>query len=677
MQRDNKYVFSIIADADTKKAFEDIAKQSRDLVNKLGQLAVGAGAGLALITERTITAGAEMGRLAETVGVSSQALSEWQYAAKSFNIEGDKMADIFKDVSEKVGEFAAVGSGGATDLFEQLNLKASELVKLAPDQQLIKIGEALDEVGTRSERIAFMEMLAGDASRLLPLLEDNAKGLKDMQDEARELGISISDIDAEKLRMAKESMDKAQGALQGVFNKIAIEVAPIVEVLAEEFVDLSKEGNGAAQIIQSGFNSVAVVVGTLADGVHGLQIILKGLEVVGRGVNATLAKVFSGLMYLVTELGNTLLDTASTIVQGYAEMAKLIDDDLGKSVESAASFLRGLKGDATIFETFAQSQVEAISIAREELHNMMMEELPSVALKNEIDRLFNEIDALAQERTIQLQQRLANLGSGDGDGTDSSATQNEIQQFQDKLARMQTEFMTEQELLILQRDERLAFLNDKLFQELGLEEQAKQLRLDIWEDYNKEKDALDREAAKKEIQNRLAIADAVLGIMAAFGGKSEKIQKAVFVASKVIAAADAFVAGKVAVAKTMASLPYPANLAAAAHVETLANLNVAAIAASAIGGLSKGGAGGGGSLGSSVSANASGSNVVNLDSVRQSSNQSEPPEKVTKNYYIVNGDMVAENAAEWITSKQKDMIDNGDLVLISPESRNGLDLRDP
>ena len=138
----------------------------------------------------------ELNSLARSVDVSVDSLSSWSYAAQSVGLSSDKMGDIFKDTSDKIGDFVATGGGEAKDLFDNLNLSIDELKQLHPDQQLLAIADGLEQVGTHGEKVFYLESLADEASRLLPLLEQGATGLLKMQREADLLGVTLSDVDA-------------------------------------------------------------------------------------------------------------------------------------------------------------------------------------------------------------------------------------------------------------------------------------------------------------------------------------------------------------------------------------------------------------------------------------------------------------------------------------------------
>ncbi len=298
----NKYKFQIVGSDKTKKAFASVGKNIKKVAAdtiKAGAaissaLALGGGA----LVASTLSANTEMIRLAESTGVSTTALSEWGHAAGTVNLSTEKMADIFKDVQDKIGDFAITGGGGAVDMFENMNLKLEDLIALSPDQQLLKIGEALENVGTQSEKIFFMEALAGDASLLLPLLDNGAEKLKNLQDEAREFGLSISELDAAKMKAAERSIERVGSLYKGFSNTLTKEVAPILEVVAERFVGAVGGTKDLSAAVRKGFSGAGRIVGVFADGIHGLRVIFKGLELTARLVVMKISEAFDVFRFL-------------------------------------------------------------------------------------------------------------------------------------------------------------------------------------------------------------------------------------------------------------------------------------------------------------------------------------------------------------------------------------------
>ena len=145
--------------------------------------------GLANTTMDVLALHKELLATSTAFNVSTQSIQVWAAAARPLGIEADKMSDIFKDVNDKLGDLATTGGGEAKDLFEQLKLKIQDFKSLAPDQALLKIGEALNKSKlTQSQKIFLLEGLADDASRLLPLLQTNGAALASIRRELTQSG---------------------------------------------------------------------------------------------------------------------------------------------------------------------------------------------------------------------------------------------------------------------------------------------------------------------------------------------------------------------------------------------------------------------------------------------------------------------------------------------------------
>ena len=199
-------------------------------------LAAGAAAGTALLARMTANQ-ADLARqtlaAAQAFGVSTKALQEWRYAGESVGLQGDKVADIMKDVADKIGDAFLNGSGAAIDVIEQLNLDLKELVNLRPDEQLLKIAEGLNGL-PKAAQVQILESLAGDAALLLPLLENNAQALRELSDEAGKRKAILTDDELKKLADADRAFDRIAVQLDGFVKRVTGELAPTFTMIADE-----------------------------------------------------------------------------------------------------------------------------------------------------------------------------------------------------------------------------------------------------------------------------------------------------------------------------------------------------------------------------------------------------------------------------------------------------------
>ncbi|KAA0015505.1 hypothetical protein F0A16_20680 [Salinicola corii] len=187
--------------------------------------------------------------LAQTLEVSTGTLQAWQYAGQQAGLEADKVGDIFKDVSDKIGDFAATGGGEAADLFNNLNLNVKELQRLSPDQQILKIAEAVNQLEDPSQRTFYFESLADEMSRLGPLLANGAAGLRQQMQAARELGVAMDDVDVQNAVAANRAMIQLGGSIEGVTNQLISDLGPGLADAASNMAAFVRDAGGADEIL--------------------------------------------------------------------------------------------------------------------------------------------------------------------------------------------------------------------------------------------------------------------------------------------------------------------------------------------------------------------------------------------------------------------------------------------
>lgn len=182
---------------------------------------------------------AEAKRLSDALGMSTQALLSWQYAAGKAGVSGEQIADIFKDLGDKIGDAALNKSGEAVDALDALGLSAEKLKRVSPDEQLLAISDALKKIGTTSEKTTILESLGNDLSRMLPLLEQGGEKLRQYMAAAQTFGVAPDDADIEKLVRTNALFEDMASQVDGV--KIALATG-----LAD--VDLSGVQNAITEI---------------------------------------------------------------------------------------------------------------------------------------------------------------------------------------------------------------------------------------------------------------------------------------------------------------------------------------------------------------------------------------------------------------------------------------------
>ncbi|HAV1907647.1 TPA: phage tail tape measure protein [Enterobacter hormaechei subsp. steigerwaltii] len=188
-------------------------------------LAVGA-AGFQLLksTSKQIT---ETDRWAKSLRISTQELLAWQFAAEKAGVSGDQMADIFKDIGDKIGDAVLNKSGEAVDALNALGLSAEKLSKVSPDKQLLAIGESLGKIGTNAEKTTILESLGNDLSKLLPLFDNNNEKLKQFIDLAKDYGVAPDPSSINDLVKVNQLFEDMEAQVSGLKIQIAAGLAKV------------------------------------------------------------------------------------------------------------------------------------------------------------------------------------------------------------------------------------------------------------------------------------------------------------------------------------------------------------------------------------------------------------------------------------------------------------------
>lgn len=334
----------------------------------------GAG-GFGVLIKMQADAAREATAYANALNMSVKDMTSWQYAAKSVNIESGKMADIFKDVSEKIGDAFATGGGEAAEVLERMNLKVHELVKLSPDKQMLAIAKGLGEIGTQSEKVQALEALASDASLLLPLLGNDSEKLKALIGEAELFNIALNDIDAAKIDAANRSFDKIGGIIKGVGNAIAVSLAPYLEYAANWFLETAKQAGGVGTVVNSAMDGSVTAIGYVITALDYMQI---GWETLRLGVITfatvslkALDSIIDPIRYVNELLGveqpeafkfltHLVGDFEQAAINSQAKLVGLVAN-VGQNAESAKGKLQEIKQAA---DEVANIQVNAIAVGR-------------------------------------------------------------------------------------------------------------------------------------------------------------------------------------------------------------------------------------------------------------------------------------------------------------------------
>ncbi|HCI6588705.1 phage tail tape measure protein [Klebsiella pneumoniae] len=234
--------------------------------------AVGIGAAGLAVVKNTAQQVTEADRWAKSLKMSTQDLLAWQYAAEQAGLTGDNIADIFKDINDKVGDAVLNKSGEAAQALDTLGLSAEKLSQQSPDMQLLAISSALQKIPSQAGKTNILESLGNDLSKMLPLFDNNNEKLKQFIQLSKDFGIAPPQEDIDNLVKVNQFFQDIETSARGLKMEIAsglakVDLSPLqdgLDKIRDVFTDPAIL-QGLSDLVGEAI-SLAGVVGRIAGG---------------------------------------------------------------------------------------------------------------------------------------------------------------------------------------------------------------------------------------------------------------------------------------------------------------------------------------------------------------------------------------------------------------------------
>lgn len=287
------------AERRSEKWRKEVEKNAAKVGAAIGAATAAGITALAALTVSTVRNANEIANLASVANASTTEFQKYAAGAKLVGIEQEKLADIFKDVNDKVGDFLNTGGGALADFFEnvapKVGVTADQFRNLSGPQALGLYVSSLEKAKvSQSDMTFYLEAIASDATALLPLLRNNAEGFKTFGDAAQAAGAILDEKTIKSASELKAATWLVEQSTTGLKNQLTSALIPVLSDFATKLLDVSKDGTSMVAVGEFLVTTLKLVAGAAVATVGAFQLVGKSIA----GAAAVASSAFEGITWL-------------------------------------------------------------------------------------------------------------------------------------------------------------------------------------------------------------------------------------------------------------------------------------------------------------------------------------------------------------------------------------------
>jgi hypothetical protein len=226
--------------------------------------AAGAAVALGAAVKRSADHADELGKMAQKVGVSVEALSRLEYAGRLADVSLEQLGTGLRKLSQNMLDLAAGRGQTAKTAFDALGIAVKDAngQLRASDVVLAEVADKFARMEDGSTKTALAVSLFGrSGAELIPLLNEGKAGLAEMAAEADRLGVTISTKTAKSAEAFNDNLTRLSAAGEGLANKIMEAVIPSLADLSNTVA--SPEFQSSMTSLSQGLGAIASAIASI------------------------------------------------------------------------------------------------------------------------------------------------------------------------------------------------------------------------------------------------------------------------------------------------------------------------------------------------------------------------------------------------------------------------------
>lgn len=280
-----------------EKRLREMEKTAKQVGTVIGTALTAVTVALTVMVKNAIDSADAMRDLSIRVGVSTEVLSAYGFAASQTGTDIETLAKGLKVLAKNTAD-GLNPTNEYAKVFDALGIKLTDNAG-----KLRKLGDLLPEIADRfksmedgTTKAALAQSLFGRAGLdLTEFLNQGSEGLREFTDRAAELGLVVDAETATAADNFNDTLGELKAVSQGYALHLAKELLPDLQRLADQFTNTATEGNKVKEMAEG----TAQFLRGLATVAH---IVSSAFELVGTGLatiaaqGVAVAKMLSGDM---------------------------------------------------------------------------------------------------------------------------------------------------------------------------------------------------------------------------------------------------------------------------------------------------------------------------------------------------------------------------------------------
>lgn len=237
------------ASQEAKKRNAEIAKSFDSLAKGIGVAIGSIPAVLTALVVHSASVAKEISNQAALAGLGTTEFQKFAAGAKTVGVEQDKLADIFKDTNDKLGDFMNTGGGALKDFFDNIAPKvgvtADQFKKLNSKDALALYVTSLEKANVNQQEMTFyMEAIANDSTALVPLLRNSGKAFDELGESAYAAGVVMDETTIAAAKQFGIELDGLGQYITSAKTMLAAEFLPVLAQFSKDVNQSAKDAGG-------------------------------------------------------------------------------------------------------------------------------------------------------------------------------------------------------------------------------------------------------------------------------------------------------------------------------------------------------------------------------------------------------------------------------------------------